>query len=205
MGRRTLRAAASMPKSARSPNNTSIRPTDSAGAAEPQGLICEQSGSAQSTSMSLSLSSWSLHPPAPASFSDPENVGVVDGVRVAVRVGVELAMGVGVPVRVDVGVAEGPGSQNPVPGRLMQRFAPEGQLSATPPEQSASVVKRATVPAQVPAQTLVHCSSVVIAPDPQQPATLQLPHGVQSQLHTQQTACATGTQLNAVSATTATR
>jgi hypothetical protein len=40
-------------------------------------------------------------------------------------------------------------------------------------------------------------------PDPQQPATLQLPQGVQSQLHTQHTACATGTQLNAVSDTAA--
>jgi hypothetical protein len=72
--------------------------------------------------MSLSLSNWSVHPPAPAPFSNPENVGVVDGVRLGVRVGVALALGVGVPVGVNVGVAEGPGSQNPVPGRLMQRF-----------------------------------------------------------------------------------
>jgi hypothetical protein len=53
-------------------------------------------------------------------------------------------------------------------------------------------------------QTVVHCSRVVTAPLPQQPAIEQLPQGVQSgQLQTQHAPCAMGTQARAASVASA--
>lgn len=127
-------------------------------------------------------------------------VGVAVAVTVAVGVGVLVVVPVGVAVAVSVAVAVtvpvnvGSLLQNPVLVRSIQRFHPAEQLSATPAEQSASVLNRTMVPEQVVWQTVAHSCSELIDPLPQQPAEEQLPHGVQSHEHTQHTPCATGTE-----------
>lgn len=126
-------------------------------------------------------------------------VGVLVGVRVAVRVcvGVPVAVAVGVGVGVVVGVALGTRSQNPLEVALfsIHKLSPVPHVSATPPEQSESLVNRKTValpPIQLPLQTVWQSVMVVIVPWPQQLG--ELPHGAPAQKQTQHVACATETQ-----------
>jgi hypothetical protein len=74
------------------------------------------------------------------------SVGVIVGVVVGVAVGV--LVDVGVLVGVVVGVALGMLLQNPVFVLSIQRLSPEGHVSATPPEQSVSVLNRSATPEQ---------------------------------------------------------
>ena len=118
-------------------------------------------------------------------------VGVAVEVAVAVGVFVAVLVCVGVvvsvAVAVDVAVNVGALLQKPVLVRSIHRFDPAEQLSATPPEQSASALNRRMVPAQLVAQTVAHSCWVAIEPLAQQPEEAQLPQGVQSHEHTQHT------------------
>lgn len=81
-------------------------------------------------------------------------VGVAVVVRVSVTVAVlvdvlvAVGVAVGVSVGVVVGVALGMLLQNPVLVLSIHRLSPEGHVSATPPEQSVSVLNRSATPEQ---------------------------------------------------------
>lgn len=132
-------------------------------------------------------------------------VAVSVSVAVAVIVGVELGVSDGVAVSVAVVVAVGILLQKPLDALSTHRLSPAVHVSATPPEQSASVVNRTTLPMlHRVVQTCVHSARSVMAALPQQPEIEQLPHGLHSgQLHTQHAPCATGTQAKAASIVTA--
>lgn len=130
-------------------------------------------------------------------------VGVAVTVSLAVAVAVAVAVLLGVAVGVSIGVLVGMLAQNPVSVLWMHTVCPAVQVSATPPEQSASAVQLSTVPAQVLHVCAQNEQSANLPSLPQQPGLCMLPHGVTSQVHTQHTPCATGTQARAASVVTA--
>jgi hypothetical protein len=141
------------------------------------------------------VSSTQLPEAQSAGLLQPPPFGIDVLVAVAVTVGVAVGVSVGVWLGVNVGVCVGWVSQKPAPVLSMQMFWPTSHASATPPEQSASVLKRSMLPEQVLAQRVAHSMAVEAAPEPQHPADEQLPHGVHPHEHTQHAACATRTDV----------